>query len=249
MNRSDGRLHHELRPVTVVPHYLDYAEGSVLISFDKTRVLCAASVEEKVPPHVKGTGQGWITAEYSLLPRSTHQRTVREVTRGRVGGRTHEIQRLIGRALRSVIDLSRLGERTIWVDCDVLQADGGTRTAAITGGFVAVVLALGVLQRKNTLPVLPVIDFLAAISVGKVGTELMLDLSYEEDSRAEVDMNVVMTGQGRFVELQGTAEGAPFSYDELQEMLFLAKNGIELLVDQQKAVFREVLGAGEPWRC
>lgn len=249
MNRSDGRLHHELRPVTVVPHYLDYAEGSVLISFDKTRVLCAASVEEKVPPHVKGTGQGWITAEYSLLPRSTHQRTVREVTRGRVGGRTHEIQRLIGRALRSVIDLSRLGERTIWVDCDVLQADGGTRTAAITGGFVAVVLALGVLQRKNTLPVLPVIDFLAAISVGKVGTELMLDLSYEEDSRAEVDMNVVMTGQGRFVELQGTAEGAPFSYDELQELLFLAKNGIELLVDQQKAVFREVLGAGEPWRC
>lgn len=238
MTRSDGRGPRDLRPVVIEPRYLKYAEGSALISLGETKVLCSASVEEKVPPFLKGTGKGWVTAEYSLLPRSTKERTVREATKGRLSGRTHEIQRLIGRALRSVIDLAALGERTIWIDCDVLQADGGTRTAAITGGFIALTEALAKLVEAGAIPYLPVQDFLAATSVGKVGGEILLDLAFEEDSNAQVDMNVVMTGKGQLVEVQGTAEGGTFSRGEMEEMLDLAWYGIEQLIKVQK----EVLG-------
>ncbi|GFN22618.1 ribonuclease PH [Thermanaeromonas sp. C210] len=234
MIRRDGRGARELRPVNIEPGYLKYAEGSALITLGETWVLCSASVEEKVPPFLKGSGRGWITAEYSLLPRSTKERTVREAAKGRVSGRTHEIQRLIGRALRSVVDLGLLGERTIWVDCDVLQADGGTRTAAITGGFVALVGALHGLQEAGVIPHLPVRDFLAATSVGIVGGELLLDLAFEEDAMAQVDMNVVMTGGGQLVEVQGTAEGSTFSRAEMDAMLDLAWLGIGELIQAQK---------------
>lgn len=241
MARIDGRLADALRPVILYPNYLEFAEGSVLIEVGKTRVLCAASVEERVPPHVKGTGQGWVTAEYSLLPRSTHQRTPREVSRGKPSGRTQEIQRLVGRSLRSIVDLSAIGERTIWIDCDVLQADGGTRTASVTGGFIALVLALDSLRRQGIIETIPVTDYLAATSVGKVEGEILLDLAYDEDSRAEVDMNVVMTGQGRFVEIQGTAERYPFSWEELMQFLMLARGGIMQLIEKQKEVLRGIL--------
>lgn len=247
MTRNDGRSSQELRPVRITPDYLEHAEGSVLIEMGRTWVLCAASVEERVPPHVKGTGRGWVTAEYSLLPRSTHQRTIREAARGKLGGRTHEIQRLIGRSLRSVVDLAALGERTVWIDCDVIKADGGTRTASVTGGYLALVLALARLKNQGMLDRVPVNDYLGAISVGKVGGEAWLDLCYEEDSRAEVDMNVVMTGQGRFVEIQGTAEAEPFTYGELNQFLALAKQGIEQLVERQKQVFEFLLGNPAPW--
>ncbi|MGI9952956.1 ribonuclease PH [Moorellaceae bacterium AZ2] len=234
MVRSDGRGPRDLRPANIEPGYLKYAEGSALITLGETKVLCSASVEEKVPPFLKGSSRGWITAEYSLLPRSTKERTAREAAKGRVSGRTHEIQRLIGRALRSVVDLAVLGERTIWIDCDVIQADGGTRTAAITGGFVALIGALHRLLEAGVIPRLPVQDFLAATSVGVVGGELLLDLAFEEDSMAQVDMNVVMTGRGQLVEVQGTAEGATFSRAEMDAMLDLAWLGIRQLIQAQK---------------
>lgn len=224
--RGDGRAYDALRPIELRTRYLRFAEGSVLIEAGQTKVLCAATVEDKVPPFLKGRGGGWVTAEYSLLPRSTFERTPREAAKGRIGGRTHEIQRLIGRSLRSVVDMQALGERTIWVDCDVIQADGGTRTTAINGAFVAMCLALLHMREAGTLRGWPVVDWLAATSVGFVGGKPLLDLTYEEDSRAEVDMNVVMTGDGRFVEVQGTAEQVPFSKTELDGLLRLAHEGI-----------------------
>lgn len=234
--RNDGRSNEEIRLVSLVPDVNKFAEGSVLIQCGDTQVLCTATVEEKVPAFLKGTGQGWVTAEYSMLPRSTAVRNIREAARGRVGGRTHEIQRLIGRGLRSVVDLHQLGERTIWLDCDVLQADGGTRTAAVTGAFVAMVKALMWLADQEQIERVPVTDYLAAISVGIVDGQPMLDLQFEEDSRAQVDMNVVMTGRGRFVEVQGTAEEQPFTPEELEAMLALARRGITELIDRQKQV-------------
>lgn len=236
--RPDGRKPEELRPVRMYRNYLKYAEGSVLIEVGDTKLVCSASIEEKVPPFLKGLGRGWVTAEYSMLPRSTEVRTPRDSTRGRVNGRSCEIQRLIGRSLRSVIDLNSLGERTIWVDCDVIQADGGTRTAAITGAFVALVDALRKLRTQENWKELPVSDYVAAVSVGKVGDGLRLDLCYAEDCRAAVDMNVVMTGNGRFVEIQGTAEQAPFTGEELHKLLNLASGGVRRLIACQK----EMLG-------
>lgn len=219
------------------PDFLRFAEGSLLIAMGETKVLCAATVEDRIPPFLKGQGLGWVTAEYSLLPRSTAERTPRESAQGRIGGRTHEIQRLIGRSLRSVVDTRALGERTVTIDCDVIQADGGTRTAAITGAFVALCLALIRLRSENKLRGWPVIDWLAAVSVGIVDGRPMLDLCYEEDSRAQVDMNVVMTGEGKFVELQGTAEGLPFPRQDLDRLLGLARTGIdELVALQQKTL-------------
>jgi ribonuclease PH len=233
--RQDGRENNDLRPVNIHRHYVEHAEGSVLIEVGRTKVICTATLEEKVPPFLKGKGEGWITAEYGMLPRATGQRNVREVTRGKQGGRTMEIQRLIGRALRSVIDLKKLGERTLWIDCDVIQADGGTRTASITGAFVAMVDACDWLRRKGMLDRLPLTDFLAATSVGVVRGEPMLDLAYEEDSRADVDMNLVMTGSGGLVEVQGTGEGGPFSRSQLDELLALAQSGVERLIAIQRA--------------
>ncbi|MFQ6058566.1 MAG: ribonuclease PH [Anaerolineae bacterium] len=236
MARHDGRANDELRPVRITLGYLDYAEGSVLIEMGATRVLCAVSVEEKVPSWLQGRGQGWLTAEYAMLPRSTHSRTPREVLRLR--GRTQEIRRFIGRSLRAAVDLEALGERTLIVDCDVIQADGGTRTVAITGGYVALALALDKLIRGGLLPPHVLRTALAAVSVGVVDGEAMLDLCYNEDSRAEVDFNVVITAQGEYVEVQGTAEGAPFARQTMDRLLDLAEKGIqELLVIQ-----REVLG-------
>jgi ribonuclease PH len=235
--RIDGRMNDQLRNVVITRDYIDTAEGSVLISVGKTRVICTASIEERVPPFLRNSGQGWITAEYAMLPRATHTRTVREASRGKVGGRTMEIQRLIGRVLRSVVNLKEIGERTIWVDCDVIQADGGTRTAAITGAYVAVVDALVKLYKNKAIRRMPITDFLAATSVGIIEGQPCLDLCYEEDSKALVDMNLVMTGVGEFVELQGTGEESPFSYDELLKLLDLAKKGIhELVAIQQEAL-------------
>jgi|DewCreStandDraft_1066081.scaffolds.fasta_scaffold00944_24 ribonuclease PH len=238
--RPDGRRPDELRPVRITPHYLVFPEGSALIECGLTRVLCTVSVEERVPPFLQGSGQGWITAEYALLPRSTQTRTPREGIGGRVSGRTQEIQRLIGRSLRAVVDRTLLGERTLIVDCDVLQADGGTRTAAITGGFVALVLALRRLQEEGVLNAWPVRGAVAAVSVGLVEGQPLLDLCYAEDSRAEVDFNVVMTDQGEFVEVQGTAEGRPFGHAQLQTLLDLAARGIRQLL----ALQQEVLAGG-----
>ena len=237
--RPDGRRPRELRPVEITPHYLRHAEGSALIALGFTRVLCAASVEESVPPFLRGQGRGWVTAEYGMLPRSTHTRSDREATRGRIGGRTHEIQRLIGRSLRAVTNLAALGERTIWIDCDVIEADGGTRTAAITGAYVALALALRRLEAGGALTGEPLADAVAAVSVGIVDRRLCLDLAYAEDSRAEVDMNVVMTGRGRFVEVQGTAEGAPFTAAQLAGMTALAAEGVAQLVSLQRCVLRD----------
>lgn len=238
MNRTDGRKPGQMRPVKITRNYLRYPEGSVLIEVGNTKVICTATIEDKVPPFLKGGGEGWITAEYSLLPRSTQVRNPREAARGKVTGRTQEIQRLIGRALRSVVDLRALGERTVWLDCDVIQADGGTRTASITGAFIALVDAVNSIYTNTEKP-FPVKDFLGAISVGllKNGTAV-LDLCYEEDSQALVDMNVVMTGNGQFVEVQGTGEERPYSRQELNAMLAAAEQGIGELVDYQK----EVLG-------
>jgi ribonuclease PH len=236
--RPDGRKPGELRPVTIQRNYLKYAEGSVLIEMGDTKLVCSASIEDRVPPFLKGTGKGWVTAEYSMLPRSTENRIPRDSTRGRINGRASEIQRLIGRALRSVVDLESIGENTIWIDCDVIQADGGTRTTAITGAFIALVDALRILKDKEKWDRLPVSDYLAAVSVGKVKEQLQLDLCFAEDSMAEVDMNVVMTGDGRFVEVQGTAEGMPFTREELDSFIDLAAQGIQQLVAYQK----EMLG-------
>ena len=233
--RTDQRQPGQMRPVKVTTDYLLTAEGSALIEIGNTRVLCAASVEESVPSFLRGAGKGWVTAEYSMLPRATATRTPREVSKGRQSGRSMEIQRLIGRSLRSVVDLAALGERSVILDCDVIQADGGTRTAAITGAYIAMSAALGQLVRFGALKRSPLRDFVAATSVGIVGGTPMLDLCYEEDVKAEVDMNVVMTGSGRFVEVQGTAEGAPFSRGELDSLLDLAAAGITDIVAAQKA--------------
>jgi len=232
--RSNGRGDGELRTVTITRGYARHAEGSALIEYGETRVLCTVSVEERVPQFLKGKGQGWLTAEYGMLPRSTSTRSEREATRGRQGGRTLEIQRLIGRSLRAVIDLARLGERTLQVDCDVLQADGGTRTASITGAFVATYDALRWLRQRELINELPVRDFVAAVSVGMHGGRVLVDLDYAEDSSCETDMNVVMTGSGRFVEVQGTAEGAPFSQQDLDAMLVKARAAILELVARQR---------------
>jgi ribonuclease PH len=233
--RSFGRGALELRPVAIARGVLRHAEGSALIEYGDTRVLCAASVEERVPAFLKGKGQGWLTAEYGMLPRSTSTRTEREAARGRQGGRTLEIQRLIGRSLRAVVDLAQLGERTLQIDCDVLQADGGTRTASVTGAFVAAYDALRWLRGRGGVTALPVRDFVAAVSVGMHGGRVLVDLDYAEDSTCETDMNVVMTGGGGFVEVQGTAEGAPFSQADLDAMLVAARSAIGVLVERQRA--------------
>ena len=238
--RPDGRLPHELREVKITRNFLKNPEGSALIEVGNTKIICAASIEDKVPSFLKDQKKGWITAEYSMLPRATPTRTVRESVAGRIGGRTHEIQRLIGRAIRSVVDLEALGERTIWLDCDVIQADGGTRTASITGAFVALMDAIDYAINNGIIERDPIKDYVAAVSVGIVDGELRLDLSYEEDYVAEVDMNVVMTGLGRFVEVQGTAESTPFGKDLLDELLALAESGIRQLI----AIQRDVLGKG-----
>lgn len=237
MARTDGRLNNELRPVEIFTHYTKHAEGSVLISVGDTKVICNATVEDRVPPFLRNSGKGWISAEYAMLPRATHDRTMRESTKGKVTGRTMEIQRLIGRALRAVVDLEALGEKTIWVDCDVIQADGGTRTASITGAFVAMMLAFDKLVKSDKLKTYPVKDYLAATSVGILeDSGPVLDLYYVEDSAASVDMNIIMTGEGRFVELQGTGEEATFTREELNELLSLGELGIKLLIEKQKEV-------------
>lgn len=237
MIRLDGRAANQLRPVKITPNYIKYAEGSCLIEVGDTKVICTASIEDKVPIFRKGSGSGWVSAEYGMLPRSCHTRTPREVGRGGAGGRTMEIQRLVGRAVRSVVDLDSLGERTIWLDCDVIQADGGTRTASVTGAFVAFVQAANVLKKDGVLKRIPISDVLAAISVGVVQNEEILDLSYAEDSSASVDMNIVMTSGGRFVEIQGTAEGMPFSRNRMNRMLELADKGIgELIVKVKESL-------------
>jgi ribonuclease PH len=236
MTRNDGRSPSQLRPTTITPGFLPQAEGSVLIEVGRTKVICTASVEERVPPFLRNTGKGWVTAEYGMLPRATNTRTQRESSAGKVGGRTQEIQRLIGRSLRSVTRLPELGERTIWVDCDVIQADGGTRTASITGGFVALALALQRLRELAIIKDIPIVDYVAATSVGIVDGSALLDLAYEEDSKAEVDMNFVKTGDGRFIELQGTAEGLPFDRRALDALMELADTGIKELITMQKTV-------------
>lgn len=232
--RSNGRKADDLRPIMIRTNTNKYAEGSVMIEVGDTVVMCTASVDEKVPPFMKGQGKGWITAEYSMLPRATQVRNQRESARGKVNGRTMEIQRLIGRALRSVVDLHALGERTITLDCDVLQADGGTRTTSITGAFVAMAMAVNKIANQHSLPKFPITDFLASVSVGIIQGETLLDLNYSEDSTAKVDMNVVMTGNGKFVEVQGTGEDSPFSRDELNELLASAEKGIMSIVELQK---------------
>jgi ribonuclease PH len=232
MPREDGRALGEYRPITLTRSYARYAEGSCLVEVGQTKVLCTASVEDKVPPFLKGKGQGWLTAEYSMLPRATHTRSQRDT--GKPSGRTVEIQRLVGRSLRSVVEMEALGERTITLDCDVLQADGGTRTAAISGAFVALVEALAWMRSKNQIKTLPITEWVAAVSVGVVKGEERLDLAYEEDSQASVDMNVVMTDTGRFVEVQGTAEGAPFDRDRLNRLLDLAHGGVRQMLAKQR---------------
>ena len=235
--RKDGRQNNQLRSTKITTDYLLTAEGSVLIEVGNTRVLCAATVEDSIPPFLRGSGSGWVTAEYSMLPRATSTRTARELTKGRPSGRTHEIQRLIGRSLRSIVDLAALGERSIIVDCDVLQADGGTRTAAITGSYVALAIAIQTLVKFKALAKSPLIDSVAATSAGLVGGTPMLDLAYEEDSRADVDMNIVMTGSDKFVEVQATAELTPFADEQMAAMISLARNGMaELREIQQRAL-------------
>jgi ribonuclease PH len=234
--RSDHRAANQLRETSITPDYLIHAEGSVLISAGNTRVICTASVEDRVPQFLRNSGKGWVTAEYGMLPRATSTRMQREASAGKVGGRTQEIQRLIGRSLRSVTNLPALGERTVWIDCDVIQADGGTRTASITGAFVALALALEKMRERDMIRTIPLSDYVAATSVGIVDGEPLLDLAYDDDSRADVDMNIVKTGNGRYIEVQGTAEAMPFGRDALNELLDLADHGIKQLVDKQRAI-------------
>jgi ribonuclease PH len=241
--RPDGRQSNQMRPVTITRDFLRHAEGSVLIEVGETKVVCAASVEDRVPPFLRDTGQGWVTAEYGMLPRATKTRTTRDATSGRPNGRTFEIQRLVGRSLRGVTDLAVLGPRTIWIDCDVIQADGGTRTAAITGAYIALADALQYLRKNGLIPSLPLKDFLAATSVGVVDGQVVLDLCYAEDSVAEVDMNVVMTGAGKYVEVQGTAEDAPFDRSQLDALIAVASTGIQDLVALQRRLLAERLVA------
>lgn len=240
--RSDNRASDRLRPVTIVTDYIKTAEGSTLIEVGNTRVICTASIEESVPVFLRNSGRGWITAEYGMLPRSTLTRSPREAARGRIGGRTHEIQRLIGRSLRAVADLEKLGERSVLIDCDVIQADGGTRTASITGAFVALALALEKLVECGTLKAVPLKDSVTAVSVGIVDGATLLDLSYEEDSRAEVDMNFVMTSANKFVEVQATAERQVFDDEQLQTMTRLARSGLQELLSKQRAALRSMPG-------
>ena len=239
--RTDGRAAGQLRPTRMTPSYTMHAEGSVLIESGQTHVICTASIEDRVPPFLRNTGKGWVTAEYGMLPRATSTRTQREASAGKVGGRTQEIQRLIGRSLRSVVQLEALGERTIWMDCDVTQADGGTRTASITGAFVAMAMAIDKLVKSGAIKTMPIRDYVAATSVGIIDGTPMLDLAYDEDSRAEVDMNFVKTGDGRFIELQGTAEGLPFDRRALDALMGLADEGIRALIDKQKSIVGDVL--------
>jgi ribonuclease PH len=234
--RFDNRPASELRETILTPNYLPHAEGSVFIEAGRTKVICTASVEDRVPGFLRNTGKGWVTAEYGMLPRATNTRMQREASQGKVGGRTQEIQRLIGRSLRSVTNLPALGERTVWLDCDVIQADGGTRTASITGAFVALALALEKMRARDMIRTIPLSDYVAAISVGIVGGEPLLDLAYEDDSRADVDMNIVKTGNGRFIEIQGTAEAEPFGRDALLNLLDLADLGIKQLIEKQRAI-------------
>ncbi|MCL6520409.1 MAG: ribonuclease PH [Armatimonadetes bacterium] len=241
MAREDGRANDEIRPVKITRGYIQYAEGSCLIEIGNTRVICTASVEEKVPPFLKGSGTGWVTAEYGMLPRSCRTRNVRDISRGQLAGRTMEIQRLVGRALRSVVDLKGLGERTVWMDCDVIQADGGTRTASVTGAYVALVEAVDWLKKEQLIKTSIITDQLAAISVGIVGGEELLDLNYSEDSVAAVDLNLAMTASGKIVEVQGTAEGMPFSRQKLGKLLDLAEKGIKELFEIQKSVLGNLI--------
>ncbi len=242
MTRLFDRAADALRPTSLTPNVLIHAEGSVMIEAGLTRVMCTASIEDRVPPFLRGSGKGWVTAEYGMLPRATSTRMQREATAGKVGGRTQEIQRLIGRSLRSVTALKELGERTIWIDCDVIQADGGTRTASITGAFVALVLAMDRLRQQGALKNIPIVDYVAATSVGIVKNTPLLDLAYEEDSAAEVDMNVVKTGSGKFIEIQGTAETDPFDRAALDQLLALADKGIAELVAKQRELVGTILG-------
>ncbi len=239
--RADGRKERELRPITITPGYIKHADGSVLIEVGDTRVICTAKLEDKVPPFLRNSGKGWITAEYGMLPSSSQVRISREAARGKIGGRTHEIQRLIGRSLRAIADLQQLGERTVWIDCDVIQADGGTRTASITGAYVALVEASRRWMKQGTIQKDPIEDAVAAVSVGVVGGKVFLDLTYEEDSHAEVDMNFVMTGSGKFVEVQGTAESAPFTKKGLDRMAEIAQQAIRELLKVQKKVLATIL--------
>ncbi|GAB6991460.1 ribonuclease PH [Paenibacillus pini] len=246
--RSNGRSSNQLRPMNLTVDVNKYAEGSVYIEMGDTKVLCTATVEEKVPPFLKGQGKGWVTAEYSMLPRATHSRNQREAARGKLTGRTMEIQRLIGRALRSVVNLHALGERTITLDCDVIQADGGTRTTSITGSFVALAIAIHKIAQQHKLPVFPITDYLASVSVGVVGGQTLLDLNYEEDSKAKVDMNLVMTGSGAYVELQGTGEESPFTRQELDELLQIGEAGIRDIILKQQEVLGPIglmIGSGQ----
>lgn len=237
MPRQDERAADDLRKVTITRNYLKYPEGSCLIEMGNTRVICTASVEESVPPFLKGSGTGWVTAEYGMLPRSCQTR----MQRGKDSGRTYEIQRLVGRSLRAVTDMAKIGERSIWIDCDVIQADGGTRTASITGSFLALADALHKLKQNGTIAKIPLRDFVAATSVGIVGGQLLLDLSYDEDSQAEVDMNVIMTGSNEFIEVQGTAERKTFAKDQMDKLLALAKKGIGELIDLQRSLLKDIL--------
>lgn len=236
--RDDERSAGDLRPFEIIPHFVSSAEGSVLMRLGETQVICTASVEEGVPQFLKGLGRGWVTGEYSMIPRATQTRTAREVSKGRPGGRTMEIQRLIGRSLRAVIDAEALGERTVWVDCDVIRADGGTRTASITGSLVAMGLAFQRLREMKVMHRIPLKDYLAAISVGIIGKELLLDLNFAEDSHADVDMNVVMTGAGKFVEVQATAEGRAYGWEEITRMVDIAKPAIENLIELQRSILK-----------
>ncbi len=241
--RNNGRPSDKIRELKITKNFLKYPEGSVLVEMGETKVICGVSVEEKVPPFLRNSGRGWLTAEYSMLPRSTQTRSMRESVSGRVGGRTHEIQRLIGRALRSVVNLDIIGERTIWVDCDVIQADGGTRTASITGGYVALVEALWGMRKRGATEKVPLRDSVAAISVGLVDGQVVLDLSYDEDSRADVDMNFVMTGKGMLIEVQGTAEKNPFTKEQFDLMYQYALKGITEITRQQKVVLGQLFPA------
>ena len=234
--RSDGRKPNQLRPLVITPSYIKTADGSVLIEMGDTRVICTAKLEERVPPFLRSSGKGWITAEYGMLPGSSQQRIGRESSRGKVGGRTHEIQRLIGRSLRSIADLKSFGERSVWIDCDVIQADGGTRTASITGAYVALTEAVRVWRERGILSADPLKDAVAAVSIGIVDGKILLDLCYEEDSKADVDMNFVMTGSGKFIEVQGTAESAPFTKKQMERMAEIAHQGIKELLQAQKKV-------------
>jgi ribonuclease PH len=240
MTRQDGRSNSELRKLKIFKNYIKYAEGSCLVELGNTKVIATASVEDGVPHFLRGSGNGWVTAEYGMIPRSCKSRVSREASKGKLGGRTHEIQRLIGRSLRSVTDMTKLGERTIWLDCDVIQADGGTRCASITGSFVALALALEKMRKDRLLAMVPLSDYVAAISVGIVGGQTVLDLNYEEDSKAEVDMNVVMTGAGKFIEVQGTAEREPFKKEDLNRLITLAQNGIEDIIRAQKSILKGI---------